>query len=83
MEKIVHVYNTFGQAVCSKEFEENEYNTVPYGYEEIGEMKKEINSICKKCAWLIGKPYFSNDELFDMGITDDDLFIRENFPDED
>jgi len=68
--KKVHVYNTKGQKVCSKEFRLNKHNEVPYGFEEINEMKKDMKSICKKCAKSIGKPYFSNDELFEMGIID-------------
>ncbi len=61
-----HVYNTKGQKVCSKEFRLNKHNDVPYGFEEIAEMKKDMKSICKKCANRIGKPYFSNEDLFDM-----------------
>ncbi|NOR56993.1 MAG: hypothetical protein GQ474_00540 [Sulfurimonas sp.] len=61
--KKIHVYNTKGQKVCSKEYRKNKNNEVPYGFKEFAEMKKDLKSICKKCAYSIGKPYFDDETL--------------------
>ena len=69
--KKIHVYNTKGQKVCSKEYRLNKHNEVPYGFEEIAEMKKDLKSICKKCANRIGKPYFDDETLLEMHLATD------------
>ena len=79
MEKI-HIKNTKGQSICSEEFWENEYNEVSLP-KNIYQMDKK--QFCEECAWNIGKPYFSDDELFEMGADEEYYLSKPSNTDND
>ena len=62
--KKIHIYNTEGQKVCSKEFDKNNHNTKNYSFKEIFDL--DIKKVCKKCARKIGKPYFDDEKINEM-----------------
>ncbi len=62
--KKIHIYNTKGQKVCSKEFDKNNHNTMNYSFKDIANL--DMKMVCKKCARKIGKPYFDDDRLSEM-----------------
>ena len=66
MGKVVHIYNTEAQKVCSKEYRQNKHNIVSYDFDKFRELKNAEKPICLKCANRIGKPHFSDNELFNM-----------------
>ena len=80
MEKI-HIKNSKGQSVCSDEFWENNHNEVLLP-KKIFQMDKK--QFCEECAWHIGKPYFNDEELFEMG-ADEDYYLSKgsNINDDD
>ena len=68
--KKIHIYNTKGQKVCSKEYMQNKHNIVNFGFEDLAHI--DINKMCKRCMYRIGKPYFSDELLFELSLKKTD-----------
>ena len=69
--KKIHFINEAGHIICSKEHKHNKDENIkrnihaPDNYYEI-----DKKLLCKRCARMVGKPYFSYEDLFEMGIHD-------------
>lgn len=63
--KKIHIQNTEGQNICSKEHRKNKNNIIQISH-DFNQMDKQL--YCKKCAKSIGAPYFSDDDIFEMEL---------------
>ncbi len=68
MERI-HIVNLKGQRVCSDEFHKNSFNEIHLPDDFYSMDRKKF---CYACAWYLGKPYFDNDLLFEMALSEPD-----------
>ena len=76
MERL-HIYNTLGQPACSEDFHKNSYNEV-FLPDDFYSMDKK--KFCYACAWNFGKPYFSDELLFEMELTEPEDSLGEDMP---